>query len=452
MKNELYFYLVTPSVFRVGAETDVTVTPLDPRYAFEDGGAYTAALLPLTRNVLRFSEEPFTVRAEAKDGRLHFRCTLDREEAYYLRLYRDGKRLVQLSVYALAPDLFALRPLKGDTHAHSCRSDGRESPAVVAANYRGAGFDFLAVTDHHRYAPSLEAIDAYRDVPPGITLLTGEEVHSPETYLHIVHIGGTHSVNEIFQQDKDRFYREVAELDRTEPIPFTDADARFVYASALWCVREIRRAGGLAIFPHPYWISNVFNVPDDMVRALILDEVFDAFELVGGQSTHENNFQTQMYYHLREEYLAAHGCPLRLPILGASDSHGTIGCGLFDRKFSVVLAPSRAPEDILAAIREGNTAAAEVFEDDSYGRPQSVAPWPHYNVHGSARLAPYARFLCENYFPRTRLFAAVEGELMREYLLGVPGSAELLRARAGAGDDFYEIFFGKKPFSPSASL
>lgn len=433
MKNELYFYLAEPSVFKAGERSEVSVSALDKRYTFDADGSYTVELLPLRENQMRFDDAAVTVVPEVREGKLCFAYSFPREGEYYLRVFRDGNRLFQISVYALEADLYALRPLKGDTHVHSCRSDGKETPEVVAANYRSAGFDFMALTDHHQYAPSVEAIEAYKGVSLGMTQFCGEEVHSPDTYLHIVHFGGKFSVNKLFQDDREAFMRDIAYIMRTEPIPFTDERSRFVYASALWCVEKIHRAGGIAIFPHPHWISNMFNVPDEMSRAFMLNDVFDAFELIGGQSAHENNFQTQFYYEMREEYYERRGKRMALPVLGASDSHGTINSGWFDRKYSVVFAKSREKQDILDAIRAGMCCAVEVYEDSA-----------NYTVHGHYRLSSYARFLCENYFPRTRVFCEVEGELMREYILGYEGAAELLDRRSGAGDAFYRRYFGRK--------
>lgn len=37
---------------------------------------------------------------------------------------------------------------KGNTHAHTTRSDGRRDPKEVISFYREAGYDFLALTDH----------------------------------------------------------------------------------------------------------------------------------------------------------------------------------------------------------------------------------------------------------------------------------------------------------------
>ena len=37
---------------------------------------------------------------------------------------------------------------RGNLHTHSTRSDGRLPPEAVADFYKGAGYDFLALTDH----------------------------------------------------------------------------------------------------------------------------------------------------------------------------------------------------------------------------------------------------------------------------------------------------------------
>jgi hypothetical protein len=87
----------------------------------------------------------------------------------------------EFRIYALEDDLFTRRPYKGDLHIHSRRSDGQESPAYVAGACRRIGLDFMAVTDHRRYEPSLEAMEAYQDVDTDLRIYPGEEVHRPTT-------------------------------------------------------------------------------------------------------------------------------------------------------------------------------------------------------------------------------------------------------------------------------
>lgn len=424
MKNELYFYSVTPRIVNVSKKTEITITPLDARYDFNGDTTYIIEVLPLTRNSRTFNSDVPKIQAEVSGTKLVFDHTFDREEEYYLRIFKDEnhERVTQLSVYALDDDLYARRPLKGDLHVHSCRSDGKESPEVVAANYRSAGFDFMGLTDHHKYFPSVEAINAYKDVGLGMKLFFGEEVHSPDNFVHIVHYGGNHSVNEIFQKDKDLYYREVNEIMENEEIPYCD---KFIYAAGLWEAKKIKEAGGLSIFAHPHWISNVYNVPDDLSRAYLTNGVFDAFEVIGGQTANENNMQTSFYYQLRSE-----GC--KIPIVGSSDSHGTINSGLFNKMYTIVFADKNEHESILQSIRDCFSVAVEVYDD-------SV----NYTVHGDYRLVSYARFLIENYFAFTAQFCAEEGLLMRQYLLGFDGAGERLNSLKSRTDDFYKLCSGK---------
>jgi hypothetical protein len=87
-------------------------------------------------------------------------------------------------VYSLKPDLFTLRPYKGDFHLHTYRSDGQESPAYVAGACRRAGLDFMAITDHRWYGGSVEAKEFYKDLPVDLRIYPGEEVHPPDNPVH----------------------------------------------------------------------------------------------------------------------------------------------------------------------------------------------------------------------------------------------------------------------------
>ena len=415
MKSEMYFYSITPRILNINKPTELTVCPLDTRYNFTSDVEYEVEILPMTRYGLKSTAIP-----RICGEKLIFSHTFDKEEEYYVRIFNKAnhERIIQLSVYALEDDLYARRPLKGDLHVHSCRSDGQETPPVVAANYRAAGFDFMGLTDHRRFFPSIEAIDAYKEVQLGMKLFTGEEIHTPDNIVHYVQFGGDFSINEIYQKDEALFRSEVDEIIANEEIPYHD---KFMYASGMWIAKKIKESGGLSIFAHPHWISNVYNVPDDLSLALLKNNVFDAFEVIGGQTANENNMQTAMYYQLRAE-------GYKIPIVGSSDSHGTINRGLFDKMYTIVFSDS----DILESIRELHSVAIEVYED-------SV----NYTVHGSYRYVSYARFLIENYFKFTAHFCAEEGLLMRQYLLGIDGAKERLNAIKSRTDDFYKLCAGK---------
>ena len=112
----------------------------------------------------------------------------------------DGTPILDFNVYSLKPDLYRLRPFKGDFHIHTTGSDGQECPEYVAARYREEGFDFIAITDHRQYGPSLTAIDCWKAYRTGLKLYPGEDDQPPEGPVHIVNLGGSVSNNEIFRR------------------------------------------------------------------------------------------------------------------------------------------------------------------------------------------------------------------------------------------------------------
>ena len=425
MKTELYKYRIVPGIIKTNSETTLKISALETQLVFKDDAAYRIEVWGLTRRTEGdFMPLNNIFKTKAKNGELFFTYTFELEEEYYVRVFNgaEQKQFLQLSVYAVKEDLYNLRPLKGDFHVHSCRSDGKESPAVCAANYRAAGFDFMAVTDHRQYSPSVEAQEAYKDVPLGMLLLNGEEVHSPDNYVHVIHFGGDSGVNEIYEKDEEKYYKDVQKIIDTQELPYFD---KFTYAANMWVVKKIREANGLAVYCHPHWIPDTYDVPDSLSRAFLENGIFDAFELIGGQTSHENNMQTAFYYQLRAE-------GVKIPITGASDSHGTINSGLFDKMFTIVFAAENSRDCILKAVKGCMSVAVEIYDD-------SV----NYSVHGSYRLVSYARFLMEHYFALTARLSLEEGILMRSHALGDKDASARLAQLKNKTDDFYKTYSGK---------
>ena len=196
---------------------------------------------------------PLRFDPDADAFRLRVSCSVEQEYRLRIRSAVDGKDQVvaELSFYALEDDLLGRMPYKGDLHMRSNRSDGRDSPAHVAAACRRIGFDFMAVTDHRQYEPSLEARDAFRELPIDLAILPGEEIHAPGNPVHIVNFGGKASINALFQDPA--YEAAVGQLSRSLDLP-AGVDPR-VYAATSWIFDQIRRVGGLGIFCHPYWLS-----------------------------------------------------------------------------------------------------------------------------------------------------------------------------------------------------
>lgn len=435
MNQLLYNYDIYPKVFPVGRSVEITIRGLGEHAKFS--GEYRIVVLRLdadtSRGYVGQNGTEYTVTA-GDDNTLRIQFTAPVECEYFVRVFRPGeeRRLFQLSVYALDSDLASRIPLRGDLHMHTCRSDGREDPATVCANYRKLGYDFLVITDHRRYYPSLEAQKAYENTPHYLNILPGEEVHMPLTSVHIVNAGGTFSVNGMLDTssnykekgaaletrsfdgkapdviDEEEYRRQIEELAASDRCADCPADAdKISYAVCCWVFDRIREGGGLGIFAHPYWISDMWNVPDSLLRHMMKKHPFDAFEVLGGENYYEQNgFQTALYY---EEYREN-----RIhPIVGSTDTHGSTEHNRnSDICSTIVFAHENERTDILASIRDKYSVAVDTISKE-------------YRLVGEFRFQRYACFLMDNWFPLHDRIAAMDGELMREYYLGEADASEL---------------------------
>ena len=199
MKRELLNYDIFPKVIPTGKEVSITVKPRGGHAAFAENTEHVIAIHTTTEGIPSTypNRDNFVSYrlTPAEDGCFHIVHTFKKESEYYIRILLDNKRLVQLSVYAVDADLVGRYPYIGDMHMHSTCSDGKEHPFVVAANYRKAGYDFMAITDHRKYYPSLETRQFYEPLQLDVKFYTGEEIHLPGNDIHIVNFGGDYSIN-----------------------------------------------------------------------------------------------------------------------------------------------------------------------------------------------------------------------------------------------------------------
>lgn len=445
MKPVLYQFDIYPMVFPVGRETEFTVQSLGVVKNF--GGEYKVVVQRVDSGSTRFAfsawnHTDFVCTAD-ENKCLHFSYAAEAEGEYVVRVYQEDNRIAELELYALEADLACRYPFRGDLHMHTHRSDGRESPAVVCANYRKKGYDFIVVTDHHRYYPSLEAQKAFSCIESALNILPGEEVHLPDNDVHIVNAGGLFSVNGILDfsfnyletdgcPEKRRFSPEVdapdvltmeaftAQIDAIEaslkegddPIP-ANVDSRW-YATCLWIFDKIRQAGGLGIFAHPYWRADMWHVPEAFTRYMMEKHPFDAFEVLGGENYYEHNgIQTALYY---DEYRQG-----RIhPIVGSTDSHGSTEHNRNAAICStIVFAPKNERGALIQSVKDRYSVAVDTISRE-------------YRLVGEFRLQKYACFLMENFYPRHDAQAALDGELVYQYLQGNATEEEvnLISARA----------------------
>ena len=426
MRNAHIRYICYPSVVRAGAETTVTIYPMDTSRRFMEGNVYELGVYGLMDDQIEYHtpaplEHPFTIEG----GCLKFTHYFTKEQEYRIRLKVNGA-LTILSMFALDEDLYELRPLKGDFHSHCWYSDGADGVSMTPADYREEGFDFFTLTDHNRMFTSRLAQTMYDGVELGMHIIAGEELHTPGANLHIVHAGGKESVCEQYVNDPTTFENEVEAIARE--MTHIPEQYRSRIAMAKWSCNKIHEAGGIAIFAHPYWQPDQFNVSADQANYLFDEKMFDAFELVGGCKSRDNNLQVALW---QEQCLKGN----RLSVVGSSDSHNHDFEGeAFGRRFTIVFARENTTEAILEAVRKGNSVAAELPASSN----------EDVRFFGSLRLVTLCHFLWAHYFSRTWRLCVGEGILMRRWALGEDVDA-VLSALAPTVENFYKRFYGLTP-------
>lgn len=425
MRNAHARYACYPSVLPIGVPTEVRIFPRDISHRFREDRTYELCVFGEWDDQLEYiSPLAFDHPVRVCDGCLCFTHVFDAEQSYSVR-FRENTETETLTVYAVEEDLYALRPLKGDLHTHSWYSDGQDGIPVTPADYREEGFDFFALTDHNRMFPSVMAQKLYRDVELGMHIMRGEEVHTPGSSLHIVHVGGKKSVCERYIGNPDAFEAEVSRVEET--LSHLPEQYRRRAALARWACDAIHDAEGLAIFAHPCWKPRAHNVDDRFCDILFDEKTFDAFELLNGMLCRYNNMQVALW---QRQQLRGND----LPVVGSSDSHRhDSSTGNFARRFTYVFAEKNDTESILSAIRKGYCVAAETTKNDE----------TEVRFYGSLRLVRFAHFLFENYFNETWRFCVAEGVLMRRYAQGDTSVADLLSSLSGTVEQFWSLFYGK---------
>ena len=315
------------------------------------------------------------------DGLYSFDYDFQAEQRYTLKVKVDNTVIFGGYVYAVGERLAALRPYKGEMHCHSNRSDGVCEPFELMTAYLGAGYDFATLTDHHKYAPSVE-VRAQMAAATGIfTVIKGEEVHNKGYgYYHAVNFGGDSSVNYIIENDEDYVAREVARIKAENTFPENVCPQTAAYR--IFISEHIRRAGGVSILSHPYWDAyGEYNMERPEFIHLLRTGAFDAFEIFAGNDVTGNgdNLEIAVWTDLLKE-------GVKTSLVGASDAHSlTSPTTRFNKNFTMIFA--RNEDDLRDAVREGRCVAVKRRDDVDF------------LVLGDYPLVAYARFLLAEMYP-----------------------------------------------------
>lgn len=440
--REAESYDIFPRVVVAGREACIHIRPLGIRREFEPGEEYTLTIAALSTGRPRY----FPLSADYKvimircdeDGCFSFHHIFEKEQEYYLRItyiHPDtGKTIVrQGSVYCVADDLVGRYPFIGDLHVHTGCSDGNERPEAVCAAYRKHGYDFVTISDHYRYYPSLQAMEFYRDVPNELTIVPGEEVHMTAPGggricdVHIVNFGGEYSVNALVEgpateeKGKEERFRSIVPdcppvMTQKEYYKLMQEQASAMIlpegvdplctATVRWVFEQIHKGNGLGILAHPFYFNDVQNIPDAELDYIIDHRLMDAVEVLGGDSYYVERYREQNRLQaVRYSDDCARG--VCYPVVGSSDSHSCLNCNpdAFMNS-TMVFAPENEREKIISSIKKFYSVAID-------------NTCPHnYHLIGDLRLARYCNFLLKYYFPLHDELCFEEGRLMQQYVAG----------------------------------
>ncbi|MET8950639.1 CehA/McbA family metallohydrolase [Streptomyces sp. NPDC004393] len=208
---------------------------------------------------------------------------------------------------------------RGDCHMHSWYSDGRRTPAEIAALARAAGLDFINTSEHNTNSSHAHWADQAGD---DLLIMLGEEVTTRNG--HVLALG-------------------------TDPGTFVDW--RYRARDNRWArfAREIHRAGGLVVPAHPHATCVGCGWKFGFAEA-------DAVEVWNGPFTPDDEatlaeWDNTLVASVRE----GHGH--WLPAMGNSDAHrdpDAIGTPQ-----TVVLADDLTREAVQEGIRAGRSYVAE---------------------------------------------------------------------------------------------
>ena len=439
-------YEIVPQVALLGEPAAFTVRGCGMEAALEPGAEYALFVIGQEENnsalLLTFSDwrryDRVTARADG-NGVLRFSYVFRREQIHTLRLGKKDESgqwqpVTDLRVFAAAPDLYERTPMRGNTHCHVCASvDGHEDPFLAAAMYRKAGYDYLAITDHHKIDGSVLAIEAAEKIPTDLALYYGEEVHVPDAYIHAVNVGA------VFPGGigLDRWYHENEEKCRAQVARIAESAAGLPagvepmdYAWRRWIADMIHERGGVAVLAHPFWEWDAHNTRDDVFRYFARERIYDAAEIFHGQEPGcaDANLQLAFWNDLRAEGVF-------IPPLGVDDAHRRNYSwdydSSFNEAFTVIFARDPSFAGFAEAVRHGYTAAVERYEK---------AP---LHIAATYRLTKFTSFLFEQYFPKHDELCFEEGRLMRGAYLGDAEALALLRQLSGRVRRFADRFFGR---------
>ena len=342
------------------------------------------------------------------DGKIEINTRLNYESRYTVVIH-DGKfskktrrqdrtpEIAYLRIYALKPDLFALRPLKGDTHIHSTNSDGANKPLDVALRNYEVGMDYQAISDHRVWQTSEDMRLLFSKYPTSMSFFHAEECHY--TSVHVQNLGGEGSLTDYIKNNRKEYDAITEKYLATIPEKNISKKMRRIVAATEAEFEIIRKLKGLAVLNHPYWEANgakapFFNMTWQSIDLLCERKNFDIYEFVniccGDISVSLAN----------SKYVELASKGIKYPVIGTSDAHNVKSQG---NGYTVAFAKASDFQSVKKAIMTNKSVAVAAYNGNEM-------------IFGDIRLVNFMYFLYKVYFPKHDKLVAEEGKILRKII------------------------------------
>ena len=365
------------------------------------------------------------------EGEFTFRFGTPNEKGTFAKGYKE------VAVYALKPDLYELRPFKGDIHMHSVRcGHAKLEPKVIPAHSRRVGFDFMGLSEHWQVAPSFEAIETAKPWKCGLELYSAEEIHSPSALLHSVAVGHRESPC-VWRINHMEEFARLVEAEMKDPVyrpydldPFEHLQA----AMATLLYRKAREFGAkLIVYSHPSdrnRTNHTDDPPENFRRFMLEKGEWDALELPNNSTCYYNlatrrNDRLMLMNAIVMELIAKGRNP---NIVAASDCHDQ-KAEFFGQVYTVIFAKSCDVDSFVDAVKNRRSIGLQF--------PST----PRYICFGPSRLQKFQSFLELHYWPGHDKLCKQQSALLFKLLDGdasVQGEVEKLAAEI---NDYREKFY-----------
>jgi len=381
---------IYPQVLPIGTEAEVLLRAKNEESKFNHNSIYTIRLFS---KVNYLEESQISIKADS-NGNIRFPLKLNTYGEYLFNVYpKESKESITTGhLFAVTPELIKLKPFRGDMHIHTHYSDGRQTPIYMAIKAKKLGLDFIAITDHNRYQPSIEAIEEANKIGLDVLLMEGEEVTVRDNCGHIVAVCTSdwvaREIEDLANYEKER--QDIIDNDLKD-LQMVDGMTKEHYSHSVWVINKIREFGGYAVIAHPYWVAGGrFHLDRLIYEQLLKDERYDAIEVLGDVVFEDNILSVVRYYEAISE-------GRKIPIIGNSDTHDSEHT--YGRYWTIAFAEKLDKKSIWDAILQLRSVACEHHPDESF------------RAFGSFNLVEYAFFLEREFFPIHNAICQKQGDL-----------------------------------------